>query len=92
MNPPPSPATVEQSGCYVYPVARTTFGQAEIAAAEAVLASGRYTMGPRVAEFEEAFAEWVGSPHAVMVNSGSSANLIMVASRSPGYCRPARKR
>ena len=63
---------------YAYPVAADTFGPEERAAVEEVLASGRFTMGPRVAEFEAAFAEWVGSPHAVMVNSGSSANLLMV--------------
>ena len=65
-------------GAYAYPVAKDTLGARELAAAEGVLASGRFTMGPRVREFEEAFAEWVGSPHAVMVNSGSSANLLMV--------------
>lgn len=34
------------------------------------------TQGAKVAEFEEAFARWVGVPHAVMVNSGASANLV----------------
>ncbi len=63
---------------YAYPVAKDTFGPEELAAIDEVLASGRFTMGPRVSEFEAAFAEWVGSPHAVMVNSGSSANLLMV--------------
>jgi CDP-6-deoxy-D-xylo-4-hexulose-3-dehydrase len=48
----------------------------EIEAAKAVLDSGFLTMGRRVAAFEQAFAEYVGSRHAVMVNSGSSANLI----------------
>lgn len=36
-------------------------------------------MGPEVASFEEEFAAHFGAPHAVMVNSGSSANLVMVA-------------
>lgn len=36
-------------------------------------------MGPRVAQFEREFAEAVGVRHAVMVNSGSSANLAAVA-------------
>jgi CDP-6-deoxy-D-xylo-4-hexulose-3-dehydrase len=43
------------------------------------MASGQYTMGPKVAAFEEAFAAKIGTKHAVMVNSGSSANLLMVA-------------
>lgn len=70
---------------YAYPVAKDTFGPTEQSAATDVLASGRVTMGLRVHEFETAFAEWVGSPHAVMVNSGSSANLLMVEAmlRSP---------
>jgi CDP-6-deoxy-D-xylo-4-hexulose-3-dehydrase len=36
-------------------------------------------MGPSVAEFERRFAAWLGTRHCVMVNSGSSANLLMVA-------------
>ena len=34
-------------------------------------------MGDRVEQFEEAFARHVGARHAVMVNSGSSADLLM---------------
>lgn len=37
-------------------------------------------MGPRVAEFERAFAKRFGARFAVMVNSGSSANLVAIAS------------
>ncbi len=44
-----------------------------------VMASGRFTMGPEVATFESAFARTLGARHAIMVNSGSSANLLMVA-------------
>jgi len=36
-------------------------------------------MGPLVAQFERDFAAQVGSAHAVMVNSGSSANLLVIA-------------
>src|SRR5439155_2739347 len=34
------------------------------------------TLGPLTAEFEDAYARWLGVSHAVFVNSGSSANLI----------------
>ncbi len=61
-----------------YPLAAETFGREELDAVRAVLDTGRLTMGDQVAAFEHAFAEWVGAPHAVMVNSGSSANLLMV--------------
>lgn len=37
------------------------------------------TMGPKVKKFEQEFAKRFGHGHAVMVNSGSSANLLAVA-------------
>jgi len=37
------------------------------------------TMGPKVKRFEQEFAKKFGHAHAVMVNSGSSANLLAVA-------------
>ncbi len=40
--------------------------------------SGRYTAGSRVEALERRFADWIGASHAVMVNSGSSANLLAV--------------
>lgn len=62
-----------------YPLATTTWDAAEYAAMAEVIASGRFTMGPRVREFEDQFARFVGARHAVMVNSGSSANLLALA-------------
>jgi len=44
-----------------------------------VVSSGRFTMGAHVSAFEKAFAEEIGTRYAVMCNSGSSANLLMVA-------------
>jgi CDP-4-dehydro-6-deoxyglucose reductase, E1 len=38
----------------------------------------RLTQGLRVREFEQAYAKWNGSKHAVLVNSGSAANLLLV--------------
>jgi CDP-6-deoxy-D-xylo-4-hexulose-3-dehydrase len=37
-------------------------------------------MGESVRRFEREFADWIGAPYAAMVNSGSSANLLMVDS------------
>ena len=72
-----------------YLLADSTFNEDEINAAKAVLDSGRLTMGPEVAAFEKEFATWIGAPHAVMVNSGSSANLLMVdALLRPSKGRP----
>jgi CDP-6-deoxy-D-xylo-4-hexulose-3-dehydrase len=61
-----------------YRLAADTFRTEEIEAAKKVLDSGLLTMGERVRTFEGEFAAWVGSRHALMVNSGSSANLLMV--------------
>ena len=62
-----------------FPLAETTWDSAEQAAIDRVCASGRFSMGEEVAAFETAFAAYTGSRHAVMVNSGSSANLLIVA-------------
>ena len=42
-------------------------------AVQDVLESGWITMGPRVADFEERFANFVGAKHAVAVNSCTAA-------------------
>jgi len=63
----------------VFPLATSTWDDAELAALQAVIAGGRFTMGPKVAQFERLAAEAFGAGHAVMVNSGSSANLLAVA-------------
>jgi CDP-4-dehydro-6-deoxyglucose reductase, E1 len=44
-----------------------------------VIRSGMFTMGKEVAQFEADFAKYIGSRHALMVSSGSTANLVMVA-------------
>jgi CDP-6-deoxy-D-xylo-4-hexulose-3-dehydrase len=62
-----------------FPLATSSWDEAEYAALQSVVASGRFTMGPLVAQFEEDFAARLGSRFGVMVNSGSSANLLAVA-------------
>jgi CDP-6-deoxy-D-xylo-4-hexulose-3-dehydrase len=62
---------------YWYPLAIPTIGEAEINAAVAVLRTGKTTMGENVERFEHEFADYVGAQHAVMVNSGSSADLLI---------------
>jgi CDP-4-dehydro-6-deoxyglucose reductase, E1 len=62
-----------------FPLATATWGQEEQDAMQRVIASGMYTMGANVQSFERDFAQYVGSKHCVMVNSGSSAILLMVA-------------
>ena len=55
------------------PFFRPDIGEAEIAEVTAVLRSGWLTTGPRVREFERRFAEAVGAPHAIAVNSCTAA-------------------
>ena len=63
-----------------YPLASSTWDKNEFNAIERVVKSGNFTMGDEVRIYEEKFSKYIGSKYAVMVNSGSSANLIMVGS------------
>lgn len=63
-----------------YELASSTWGEEEKDAILEVMKSDMYTMGKNVREFEERFARYFGMKYAVMANSGSSANLIAVAS------------
>ena len=62
-----------------YPLAFSTWGKEEVEAIQRVVDTDMYTMGKHVKQFEKEFAEIFGSPHAIMVNSGSSANLLMLS-------------
>ena len=62
-----------------FPLATSSWDRAERDALHRVIASGRFSMGDEVARFEKDFCEFFGTGYAVMVNSGSSANLLMTA-------------
>lgn len=64
---------------FKFPLATASWGKEEIAAMHRVIESGMFTMGAKVQAFERDFAKYVSSKYCVMVNSGSSANLLMVA-------------
>ena len=64
---------------YEHPTAFQLWGPEEEIAIDRVRKSGQWTMGREVRAFEEEFADWHGRRHGIMVNSGSSANLIAVA-------------
>jgi len=63
-----------------YELAYSTFDDKEREAMYEVIKSDFFTMGKNVKAFEEEFATFFGKKYAVMVNSGSSANLVGVAS------------
>ena len=62
-----------------YPLACDTWDQREIDAIQEVIKGGRYTMGPKVKQFEKEFCDYFNCQDAVMVNSGSTANLLILA-------------
>lgn len=62
-----------------YPLASSTWDEKELAAIQSVIAKDVYTMGDAVKQFELDFAAFAGAKYCVMVNSGSSANLLAVA-------------
>jgi dTDP-4-amino-4,6-dideoxygalactose transaminase len=63
-----------------------SIGEEEVAAVREVLESGFLVQGPKVAQFEETVARYVGAKHAVAVSSGTAAlHLSLLALRvGPG--------
>lgn len=74
-----------------YELAASSWGPEEIEAMQRVIASGRFTMGEQVAAFEREFADYFGQKHGIMVNSGSSANLVGVAALAYKQDRPLQR-
>lgn len=54
------------------PLSQPDITEAEVTAVTAVLRSPRLSLGPKLEEFEHAMAAYIGPPHAVAVNSGTS--------------------
>jgi CDP-6-deoxy-D-xylo-4-hexulose-3-dehydrase len=72
---------------YIYPLLDNAFSTQDILEGTKVLLTRQITMSKIVKKFEEKFAKFVGSKYALMVNSGSSANLLAVFAS----CNPLRK-
>jgi len=62
-----------------YELASSSWDNKEIEAIQDVIRRNNYTMGDSVKQFEEEFAKFTGNKYCVMVNSGSSANLLEIA-------------
>jgi dTDP-4-amino-4,6-dideoxygalactose transaminase len=65
---------------WLVPLADVSVGPEHVAAADAVVRSGWWSQGPRVEDFEQAFAQFCGARHAVAVSSGTAAlHLALIA-------------
>ena len=62
---------------YWYPLSMASYGVEEVLAAVDSLCSFRTTMWQKTSEFEQKFAEYQGCQEAIMVNSGSSSDLLI---------------
>ena len=58
------------------PIAKPLVGEEEKQAVLAVLDSGQLAQGSRTEEFERRFAEYIGTKHAIAVNSGTAALIV----------------
>lgn len=63
----------------IHPLSNKTYNNDEIKAVIDVLFSDKLTMGQNVFKFENEFAKFINSKFAIMVNSGSSANLLAMS-------------
>jgi CDP-6-deoxy-D-xylo-4-hexulose-3-dehydrase len=63
-----------------YPLTHTNWDKKEISAMNKVIKSGMFTMGKNVLNFEKNFSKYLTKKYSVMVNSGSSANLVGLSS------------
>ena len=72
---------------YFYPLLENAFSTNDLMSGIKVIVSGQLTMSKKTQEFEKEFAKKMGSKFALMVNSGSSANLLSVFAAS----NPARR-
>lgn len=63
-----------------YPLSESTWDEKELNAIQSVIDKNIYTMGESVAQFEKDFCKFIENRYAVMVSSGSAANLIAIGS------------
>ena len=70
---------------FSYPLLTDGYSSSDIYEAYKVLRSGRITMSKVTKKFEKYFAKKIGAKFALMVNSGSSANLLALRCLSNPY-------
>ena len=70
-----------------YPLLTNAFSQKDIQEGIKIIKSKQITMSKKTKEFEKKFSSYLKTKYALMVNSGSSANLLAIAL----LCNPLRK-
>ena len=66
------------------PISRPILGKEELLAIQSVLASGILAQGPKVREFERAFANFIGVTHAIATSSGTTALMAALVAHDIG--------
>ncbi len=77
-----------QNDTCLFPLVDSSYDNKEILCAISTLLSGQLTMGRQVKQMEHEFSQFLGVPHSIMANSGSSANLLAFSA----ITNPARKK
>ena len=77
----------KKSSKFKYPLLDDAFSNKDLFEGIKVIMSGQLTMAEKTKEFEKKFAKKLNTKYAVMVNSGSSANLLSTFAA----CNPLRK-
>tara|TARA_B100001540_G_C15734812_1_gene609339 strand:+ start:88 stop:753 length:666 start_codon:yes stop_codon:yes gene_type:complete len=65
---------------YSYGLTADTFRKEDFQAIKKLFESRKYTMGENVSLFEKKLSKWLNVKNSIMVNSGSSANLLLISS------------
>jgi len=66
------------------PIAKPLIGQEEMDAVMNVMKTGTIAEGPKTKEFEDAFKAYVGTDHAIAVNSGTAALHVALLAKGIG--------
>ena len=72
------------------PIAAPPYDWQEVCEALDSMIKMKTTMGEKVKKFENLFSKYIGVKHAIMVNSGSSANLIALSVLSNPFLKNQR--
>ena len=61
---------------YFYPLVENPYRYKDLKKAKKILDSGKLTLGPVTEKFQNSFSKGMNTKYSLMVNSGSSANLL----------------